>query len=90
MNISLGELASETAVPAIIALAATFILYIVRGIAFRIAGRWAAATTTRLDDMLVSSLRAVHLLVRLSQHSLFLSRGVPAVIVLVPCLSRSG
>lgn len=47
----------EIIVPSLIALVATGILYVLRGIAFRMARRWADSTATQLDDIIVSSLK---------------------------------
>jgi small-conductance mechanosensitive channel len=43
--------------PAAVALASALILLIARGIAFRVLNRWADKTETKLDDIIVSSLK---------------------------------
>jgi len=48
---------AEVAVPGLIALATTAIFYVGRGIALRVAHKWATGTATRADDIIVSSLR---------------------------------
>jgi small-conductance mechanosensitive channel len=43
--------------PAAIALISSLLLLVVRGIAFRVLNRWAEKTETKLDDLIVSSLK---------------------------------
>ena len=51
-----GEL-KRYLVPALAALAAAVGLYLVRNLAFRLLGRWAAKTETRVDDILINAFR---------------------------------
>lgn len=49
--------AEKIIIPASIALASTLILLIVRSIAFRVINRWAEKTETRIDDIIINSLK---------------------------------
>lgn len=44
-------------IPAITALSSVFILFIIRGISFRLLHRWAEKTETKLDDIIITALR---------------------------------
>ncbi|MCX7990840.1 MAG: mechanosensitive ion channel family protein [Proteobacteria bacterium] len=53
MNISINTLF----IPSLIILATTFVLLIIRGIAFNILHKWAKKTETKIDDIIIKSIR---------------------------------
>ena len=44
-------------IPAIVALTSTLVLFVIRGIAFRLLHRWAERTETKIDDIIIKSLK---------------------------------
>ena len=53
----MSDTLSQLAQPALIAVATTVVLVLVRGILFRIAARWAGRTETRIDDIVIESVK---------------------------------